>query len=125
MHPVLIPPVQPALSLWTQTAAVEPPSGAVVAVVLQFGDIWEPRDDGMALVRLSPARAAQEDVQLLLGEEAHRALDVTLVWDDALGELRQVIDLLPLRASAAQAYADARLRGFPRYRPGAQVAFAA
>jgi hypothetical protein len=125
MHPVLIPPVQPALSLWTQISAVEPPSGAVVAAVLQFGDIWEPREDGAALVRLSPRRAAQEDLQLLLGDEASRALDVSLVWDDAAAELRQVIDLLLLRTSAAQAYADARLRGFPRNGPGSQVAFAA
>lgn len=125
MHPVLIPLVQPALSLWTQTASVEPPSGAVVATVLQFGDVWEPREDGATLVRLSVARAEQDDVRLLLGDDWRRALDVSLVWDAEASELRQVIDLLPLRVSGAQAYADARLRGFPRYRPGSQVAFAA
>jgi hypothetical protein len=126
---VPFPAAVPAFSLWAQRAPIAPPSGAVVATVLQFGDVWETRPDGSTLIRLSPERAAREDIALLLGDEQPRALDVSLIWDEEECQLLQVLDAAPLRPQAegptGNAYADARMRGFPRHRPAAEVARAA
>ncbi len=112
-----LPTATPAVSYWFAGAPVAPPSGAVVAAVVQFGDLWEPREDGTYLVRLSQGRAEAEDIRLVLGDERRRALDISVVWDEAECEIVQVLDVAHLRApvqSTGNRYADARMRGFPR-----------
>ena len=102
IHAIAIPAAHAPLSLWSAAAApVEPPSGRVVAAILQFGDVREPRPDGTRLVRFSPERLDREDMALVLGPERERALDVSLVWDAWRGELLRVLDVAPLRAQAA------------------------
>lgn len=109
-------------SLWVQPAAMTPPSGAVVAAVLQFGDLREEREDGAILIRFSRARLDREDMRLLLGDEAERAFDISVLWDEAQAEMLEVLDAGPLRTASrsgrtGNAYADARLRGTPGGRP--------
>ena len=111
--------VQTPLSLWARSAPLAPPSAAVINAILDYGDICEARDDGLLLVRLSATRAAQAGVDSALAGERQRALDVALVWDEREQQIVTVLDAGPFRASSADrptgnAYADARLRGFPR-----------
>jgi hypothetical protein len=110
------------LSLWETTPASIPPDasppGEVVAAVLQFGDIREDREDGHVLIRFSPLRIEWEDIRLLLGEARARALDVSVVWDEAEMQVVSVQDLAPLRAARAlgrrgNAYAAAQMRRAP------------
>jgi len=110
------------LSLWASTPSHIPvdaaPAAEVVAAVLQFGDIREEREDGHVLIRFSPLRVEFEDVRLLLGEARSRALDVSVVWDEAEMQVVSVQDLGPLRAARAlgrrgNAYANAQMRRTP------------
>jgi hypothetical protein len=108
--------VQSALSLWGHVEPVAPPSAAVIAAVLELGDLRVDCEDGRVSIRLSAARAALTDAVLRLGVERERALDVTLIWDVAEDEIVRVVDVAPLRAGHAahrrrNAYAEARKRG--------------
>jgi hypothetical protein len=115
-------PARAPLSLWDSApahiAADDAPPADVVAAVLQFGDIREEREDGNVVIRFSPLRIEFEDVRLLLGEARARALDVSVVWDEAEVQVVSVQDLAPLRAARAlgrrgNAYAQARMRWPP------------
>ena len=108
--------VQAALSLWGHVEPVAPPSAEVVAAVLALGDIRVDCEDGRTSIRLSAERAQWSDAVLLLGVERDRALDVTVIWDEAEAEIVRVLDVAPLRAGHAakrqrNAYAEARKRG--------------
>jgi|GEM_PF-5616283 len=125
---IAFPVARPALSYWAASEPVAPPSGRVVAAVLQFGDLWESRADGTTLIRFSPLRLEQNDMALILGAERDRAQDISLIWDDRDEQLLQVLDAAPLRPPAApasgptgNAYADARMRGYPRYMPQSEA----
>ena len=110
---------QHALSLWAHANPVIAPSGTVLGALISFGDIRDWRDDGTTLIRFSPERVEREDMRLLLGDERRRALEVSIVWDEFEEQIVQVLDTLPLRKPAlgptGNAYADARMRGYPRY----------
>src|SRR5579875_1088446 len=96
---------KPALSLLAPTGPIAPPSEAVVAAVLMLGDVWEERADGYVTRRFSPERLEREDVALLLDDpqDRDRALDVTVIWNEAEAEIVRVVDLAPLRAGRAAA----------------------
>jgi hypothetical protein len=120
-----LPTPAAALSLWGLSEPVAAPAEHVVAAVLQFGDVREERDDGTTLIRFTRSRLEREDMQLLLGDDLYRALDVSLIWDEAEDQLVRVLDLAPLRHSDGQRraratrpnrYADAHMRSFPRER---------
>jgi hypothetical protein len=118
--PNLAPPAAP-LSLWGVPDPVAVPGEGVVAAVLQFGDVREEREDGTTLIRFTRRRLEREDMQMLLGEDLYRALDVSLIWDEAEDQLVRVLDVAPLRQGRARAtpinrYADAHMRSFPRER---------
>jgi hypothetical protein len=120
---------RPALSLFSTPQPLTPPSERVVAAVLEFGDVREDRQDGLTTVRFTAARLEREDMELLLGEERERALDVSIIWDEAECEMVRVIDLAPLRAGRegaeqANRYADARKRTFRRTMTPAHAAAA-
>ncbi len=115
-----LPPAA-ALSLWSIPDAVSAPAEGVVAAVLQFGDVREEREDGTTLIRFTRRRLEREDMQLLLGADLYRALDVSLIWDDAEDQLVRVLDVAPLRHGRVRPtppnrYADAHMRSFPRER---------
>ena len=106
---------KPATSLFSAAVAVAPPSEAVVAAVLQFGDVREEHEDGLVTLRFTASRLEREDMALVLGEERERARDVSIVWNETEAEMVRVIDLAPLRAGResleqANLYAAARRR---------------
>jgi len=119
------------MSLWGAIDPVAAPGERVVAAVLQFGDIREEREDGTTLIRFTRSRLEQEDMQMLLGDELYRALDVSLIWDEAEDQLVRVLDVAPLRQGRARPnpphryapircapnlYAEAHMRSYPRER---------
>ncbi len=111
--------VRPAASLWAKTVPVAPPSAAVVDAVIAYGDLHEAREEGTTVIRVSRERLEKCDLRSLLGEDWTRALDVSVVWDDREEQIVRVVDLAPLRhpdeaGPTGNAYADRRLRGFPR-----------
>ena len=112
-----------AISLFSASVPVAPPSERVVAAVLQYADVREEHDDGRATLRFTAARLERDDMVLLLGEERERARDVSIVWDEEECEMVRVIDLAPLRAGRdgvdqANLYAAARKRTLrPAYSP--------
>jgi hypothetical protein len=100
---------------------VAAPGERVVAAVLQFGDVRDEREDGTTLIRFTRSRLEREDMQMLLGEDLYRALDVSLIWDEGEDQLLRVLDVAPLRRGRARTtplnrYADAHMRSFPRER---------
>ncbi|MGC1303343.1 MAG: hypothetical protein WA840_13310 [Caulobacteraceae bacterium] len=108
-------PPQTALSLWAQPEPVAPPPADVVAAVLVLGDLRVDCEDGKTSIRFSPERVADSDIALLLGADRERALDVTVIWDEAEAEIVRVLDVAPLRAGRAgirqrNAYAEVRKR---------------
>ncbi|HTI66913.1 MAG TPA: hypothetical protein VL460_05120 [Caulobacteraceae bacterium] len=110
---------RPAASLWAAPSAPPiPVSPALVSAVLVFGDVHEAREDGTVAIRLSSERLATGDLRQLLGVDEARLLDITVLWDDCEEQVTGVVDLGPLRRHAegptGNAYADARMRGFPR-----------
>ena len=112
-----------AMSLFCAPVPVAPPSEQVVAAVLQYADLREEHEDGCVTLRFTSVRLEREDMILLLGEERHRARDVSIVWNEAESEMVRVIDLAPLRAARegadqANLYANARKRSLrPAYAP--------
>ena len=61
---------KPATSLFSAAVAVAPPSEAVVAAVLQFGDVREEHEDGLVTLRFTASRLEREDMVLVLGRGA-------------------------------------------------------
>jgi len=86
---------------------VRPVSAAMISAVLGFADIHRDLGGGRTLMRLSPERAAQADVILLLGGDAERATDVGLVWNDREDQLVRVIDDAALREARLAAWEEA------------------
>jgi hypothetical protein len=82
------------------------PSAAVVAAVLAFGDVREPCEDGTTMIRLSPARLASDDIQMLLRRDSARALDVRIIWSETDLELVRIIDIGCFRKAQAPAPAQ-------------------
>jgi hypothetical protein len=123
---------RPAASLWAAPArpAAAAPSPALVSTVLVFGDVHEFREDGITAIRLSPERLAPGDLKLLLGVDERHLLDITVLWDDREEQVVGVVDAGALRPGpepeddgpTGNAYADARMRGFPRYEARAVAA---
>jgi hypothetical protein len=116
-----LPPPAASMSLWGACEPVAAPCEGVVAAVLQFGDVREEREDGTTLIRFTRSRLEREDMQMLLGDDLYRALDVSLIWDEAEDQLVRVLDVAPLRRGRARTpapnrYADAHMRSFPRER---------
>jgi hypothetical protein len=110
---------RPALSLWTRSEPVPPPSATVVAAVLALGDVREACEDGKVSIRFSPERVAETGMTLLLGAERERGLDVTVIWDEAETKIVRVLDVAPLRAGYASLhqrniYVEARKRHLAR-----------
>lgn len=75
-----------------QAAPVAPPSGALINAILSYADVEEDLGGGLALLRLSADRARDPVVRDMLGREARRLADVSIVWNDAQSEIHSVLD---------------------------------
>jgi len=64
----------------------------VISAILVFGDVYEAREDGIVAIRLSPERLAINDLQLLLGADETRFLNVTVLWDERQEQVVGVTD---------------------------------
>lgn len=80
-----------------------PPSAMLISVVLEYADLRDEMGGGRVLLRLSPMRLARPDIQAMLADEAERAGDVAVIWDEREDEIFRVLDggALPTVAAAA------------------------
>jgi hypothetical protein len=72
--------------------APRPISSAVIDAVLRYADVEEDLGGGRALFRLSPARAADNEVRRALGDAAARAGSVSILWNTREDQIIQVLD---------------------------------
>ncbi|HWA59742.1 MAG TPA: hypothetical protein VG939_00125 [Caulobacteraceae bacterium] len=67
-----------------------PPSAELINTVLEHADLRDDMGGGRVMLRLSPLRLA--DLQAELGDEAERAGDVAVIWDEREDEIFRVLD---------------------------------
>ncbi|HEY2706860.1 MAG TPA: hypothetical protein VGI95_02295 [Caulobacteraceae bacterium] len=82
----------------------QPPSGALINVILQYADVQQPIGDGRVSLRLSAQRAKDSVIKGMLGREARRLAEVSVLWDEAEGEIIQVMDDAETPAAAPDAF---------------------
>ncbi len=70
----------------------QPPSSALINVILQYADVQQPLGGSRYNLRLSAARMKDPVIKTLLGREAKRLADVSVFWDEQEGEIIQVLD---------------------------------
>jgi hypothetical protein len=73
-------------------AAPAPPSGALINAVLEHADIRREIGGGRVVLRLSERRASHRLVRRGLGKQAGRLGQLSLIWDEADGQIVQVCD---------------------------------
>jgi hypothetical protein len=83
---------RPTLVPMTVPAQPQPPSGALINVILEYADIEQDLGGGRSLLRLSVRRMKDPVVRELLGREAKRLADVSVIWDEQEGEIVRVQD---------------------------------
>lgn len=69
-----------------------PPSAMLISVVLEYADLRDDMGGGRVMLRLSPMRLAQHDIQAMLADEVERAGDVAVIWDEREDEIFRVLD---------------------------------
>ncbi len=69
-----------------------PPSAMLLSVVLEYADLRDDMGGGRVMLRLSPMRLAERDIQAMLGDELERAGDVAVIWDEREDEVFRVLD---------------------------------
>lgn len=69
-----------------------PPSGALINVILEYADIQYEAGGGRMVLRLSQRRMKDPVIRSILGREARRLHDISIVWDDEEGEIISVQD---------------------------------
>ena len=69
-----------------------PPSAELINMVLEHADLRDDLGGGRVMLRLSPIMLAGEDLRQVLGDEAERAGDVAVIWDDREDEIFRVLD---------------------------------
>jgi hypothetical protein len=82
-----------------------PPSGALINVILEYADLQHDAGGGRFVLSLSQRRMKDPVFRSLLGRETKRLRDVSIVWDEAEGEIVRVHDAA-VRAPAPFAPAD-------------------
>lgn len=73
-------------------AQPQPPSGALINVILEYADVEQSLGGGRVLLRLSARRMKDPTIKEILGREARRLADVSVIWDEEEGELIRVQD---------------------------------
>ena len=81
-----IPPLMPA------PASPRPPSGALINVILEYADIQHDAGAGHLVLRLSHKRMKDPVIREILGRETRRLQDISILWDEAEGEIVRVHD---------------------------------
>jgi hypothetical protein len=73
-------------------AAPAPLPGAVVDAVLRFHDEAQEQGGGRTLLRLSPQRLREPEVEAALGALAPRAARVSILWNERESEIIRVLE---------------------------------
>jgi hypothetical protein len=71
---------------------VAPPSGALLNAILSYADISEEIGGGLTVLRVSARRMNDRVITDLLGREAARLADVSILWNDDQSEIQCVLD---------------------------------
>jgi hypothetical protein len=71
---------------------VAPPSGALLNAILSYADIGEEIGGGLTVLRVSARRMNDCVITDLLGREAARLADVSILWNDDQSEIQCVLD---------------------------------
>jgi hypothetical protein len=74
------------------TPQVAPPSGALINAILSYADISEDIGAGMTVLRVSMRRMNDAVITNMLGREAARLADVSILWNDDQSEIHCVLD---------------------------------
>lgn len=81
-------------------AAPTPLPGAIVDAVLRYHDEVQDQGCGRSLLRLSPRRLHDAEVEAALGELAGRAAGVSILWNEHEGEIIRVLESVRTRLAA-------------------------
>lgn len=73
-------------------AQIAPPSGALLNAILSYADISEEIGGGLTVLRVSARRMNDRVITDLLGREAARLADVSILWNDDQSEIQCVLD---------------------------------
>jgi hypothetical protein len=71
---------------------VAPPSGALLNAILSYADVSEEIGGGLTVLRVSTRRMNDRVITDLLGREAARLADVSILWNDDQSEIHCVLD---------------------------------
>jgi hypothetical protein len=71
---------------------IAPPSGALLNAILSYADISEEIGGGLTVLRVSARRMNDAVITDLLGREAARLADVSILWNDHQSEIQCVLD---------------------------------
>jgi hypothetical protein len=71
---------------------VAPPSGALLNAILSYADISEDIGSGLTVLRVSARRMNDAVITDMLGREASRLADVSILWNDHQSEIQCVLD---------------------------------
>jgi hypothetical protein len=69
-----------------------PPSGALINVILEYADIQHDAGRARRVLRLSHKRMKDPVIRAMLGREAKRLQDISILWDEEEGEIIRVHD---------------------------------
>jgi hypothetical protein len=75
-----------------QAPQVAPPSGALLNAILSYADINDDIGAGLTLLRVSAQRMNDAVITSMLGREAARLADVSILWNDNQSEIHCVLD---------------------------------
>lgn len=71
---------------------LSPPSGALLNAILSYADVSEEIGGGLTVLKVSARRMNDEVITNLLGREAARLADVSILWNDNQSEIHCVLD---------------------------------
>jgi hypothetical protein len=87
------PSAAPAASAATATREpVAPPSGALINAILSYADIEDEAGAGHVILRISARRAKDKVIREMLGREAARLADVSIIWNEEEAQIFRVLD---------------------------------
>ncbi len=73
-------------------AQIAPPSGALLNAILSYADLSDEIGGGLTVLRVSARRMNDRVITELLGREAARLADVSILWNDNQSEIQCVLD---------------------------------
>jgi hypothetical protein len=83
---------RPALAPIVAPEAPQPPSGALINVILEYADIQQDLGGDRCILRLSARRMRDPVIKSILGREARRLAEISILWDEQEGEIVRVRD---------------------------------